>query len=59
MAIMYRMTHRELRITLPPGLPKDRYSGVKDAVSSLLGLWDIPVSCLESIEDDPEQADPD
>jgi hypothetical protein len=28
-------------------------------VSSLLGLWDIPVSCLESIEDDPEQADPD
>lgn len=51
---MDRMTHREIRITLPPGLPNDRYSGVKDAVSSLLGLWDIPDSCLESIEEEPE-----
>ncbi|MFD1147275.1 hypothetical protein [Saccharothrix hoggarensis] len=46
------MTHREIRITLPPGLPNDRYTGVKDAVSSLLGLWDIPVSCLESFDTD-------
>ena len=51
---MYRMTLRELRITLPPGLPGDRYSGVRDAVSSLLGLWDIPVSCIESIEEEGE-----
>lgn len=51
---MDRMTRRELRITLPPGLPGDRCAGVRDAVSSLLGLWDIPVTCIESIEEEPD-----
>lgn len=59
MAIMDRMTHRELRITLPPGLPNDHCAGVKDAVSSLLGLWDLPVSCLESVERAPEPVETD